>query len=388
MKKFFVKAMLLATLGVSTVSTLISCSDDDNNKKEVVNPGTVQVDNTDLGGKNGLTLKSGDKLVLTADKAWTMTGAVVVGDGAVLEIEPGTKITASGGTSAYVAVAQGGKIFSKGTAEKPVIFTAATEEKAAWGGIVICGKATINNGTNQISEVGNLPYGGSVDNDNSGSITYTQIRYAGARFNGEKEFNGLSLFGVGNGTTIEGVSVIDGSDDGVEFFGGTVNASKIVSINNDDDAIDWTDGWRGSLTDGYAKRLDAKVGNRGIEADNRKGNENASPRSNPTLRNITLIGYKTTDNEEAGTNLFRVGTYATLDNVVVSGWATGFTFKSDDTQNYFSEGTHITNVKFINVDKEVDGISNDLVAKMKNDEATGAGNGVELPDWAKGWSGY
>ncbi|MBV7440494.1 hypothetical protein KRX57_03605 [Weeksellaceae bacterium TAE3-ERU29] len=387
MKKFFVKAMLLATLGVSTVSTLTSCSGgDDNNKSE--NTGTVQVDNTNLGGEKGLTLKSGDKLVLTADKAWTITGAVVVEDGGVLEIEPGTTITASGGTSAYVAVAQGGKIYSKGTAAKPVIFTATSKEKAAWGGIVLCGKAPINNGTGQISEVANLPYGGTVKNDNSGVITYTQIRYAGARINGEKEFNGLSLFGVGNGTTIEGVSVIDGSDDGIEFFGGTVNVSKIVSINNDDDAIDWTDGWVGSLTDAYAKRTNAKVGNRGIEADNRKGDESAEPRSNPTLKNITLIGYKTTDNEDAGTNLFRVGTYATLDNIVVSGWATGFTFKSNDTQKYFSEGTHITNVKFHNVDKKVEGISDDLVTKMENDKATGAGNGLELPDWAKGWSGY
>lgn len=384
MKKFFVSAFLLATLGLTSVTTITSCSGDD---KGGDTP-TPLTDNTNLGGAKGLIIKSGETFVLTADKKWRITGAVIVDDGGVLEIEPGTTIVSSGGTKAYVAVKQGGKIYSKGTAKKPVIFTSETKEKAAWGGIVICGKAKINNGDSQISEVANLPYGGQDDDDNSGSITYTQIRYAGARFSAEKEYNGLSLFGVGRGTHIEGISVIDGSDDGIEFFGGTVNVSKLVSINNDDDAIDWTDGWRGTLTNAYAKRLSAGVGNQGIEADNRKGNENAEPRSNPTLKNITTIGFSQTDTEGVGTNLFRVGTYASIDNIVVSGWGVGFTFSGKITANYFESGTHITNVKFDNVQKKVAGISETAPFATENNNATGAGNGVELPTWAQGWCGY
>lgn len=383
MKKFFVNAFLLATLGLTSVATLTSCSGDDGGGD---NP-TV-TDETSLGGAKGLIVKSGNKLVLTADKKWRITGAVIVDNGAVLEIEPGTTILSSGGTKAYVAVKQGGKIYSNGTADKPVIFTSESKEKAAWGGIVICGKARVNNGEGLLSEVANLPYGGQDDDDNSGSITYTQIRYAGARFSAEKEYNGLSLFAVGRGTRIEGISVIDGSDDGIEFFGGTVNVSKLVSINNDDDAIDWTDGWRGTLTDAYAKRLSAGVGNQGIEADNRKGDENAEPRSNPTLRNITTIGFPQTDTDGVGTNLFRVGTYASIDNIVVSGWGVGFTFSSKITAKYFESGTHITNVKFDNVQKKVAGISENAQFATENNNATGAGNGVELPDWAKGWCGY
>ncbi|MGQ1928053.1 hypothetical protein [Ornithobacterium rhinotracheale] len=384
MRKNFVKIFLVAGLSFATLGTFTSCSSNDDSNNNGGGKAPVEVADTNLGGTNGISLKKGQSLHLTADKSWKLSGPLLVGDGATLTIDAGTTITASGGTSSYLAVAQGGKIFINGTAQKPVIFTAS--EKKAWGGIVVCGKASINTGASSTSEVGNLPYGGTNDADNSGVIKYVQIKHAGARFTSEKEFNGLSLFGVGNGTVIEGVSVIDGADDGIEFFGGTVNVSKVVSINNEDDAIDWTDGWRGTLTDAYARRDLNNIGNRGIEADNNKNNNDASPRSNPTLRNITLVGHASTQDEKEGTNLFRVGTYATLDNVVVSGWAVGFTFKDKATIDYFSKGKHITNVKFENVATKVNGIEESAISE--NEAATGAGAGTQLPDWAKGWSGY
>jgi len=381
MKKFFASAAMLCTLGLTTV-VLNSC-DNGNDPVTPVDPSTVKVDPNNFA----INLKSGDILELNAGTTYYMKGAVIVGDGAKLTIPAGTKIVCSGGTNTYLAVAQGGQIFANGTSTSPIVFESPTKQKGDWGGIVICGRASINTGATGRSEVADLPYGGTNDADNSGVLKYVVINNSGARFSDTKEYNGISFFGVGNGTTVEGIAAINGADDGIEFFGGTVNVKNMVSYNNDDDAFDWTDGWRGTAENVYGKRIAANVGNMGIEADNQKSNNDANPRSNPTLKNITLIGYTTTDNEGDGTNVFRVGTYATIDNMVVSGWKTGLTFKDASTIAYFNQAGKIKNVKFDNVGAKVAGIDAALVAGMENPNATGAGDGVNLPSWAKGWSG-
>ncbi len=393
MKKLISSALVLCTLSLTTITVINSCSSDEDTTI-TPNPSNVTINPNDFK----VSLKSGDKLVLDASVTYRMTGAVIINDGAELTIPAGTKILCSGGTSTYLAVAQGGKIFSNGTAANPVIFSSAsaTPKKADWGGIVICGKAPINAGATATSEVASLTYGGTVANDNSGIISYTQIRWAGARFSDTKEYNGLSLFGVGNQTKIDGVAVIDGADDGIEFFGGTVNVSNIVSDNNDDDGFDWTEGWNGTATNIYSKRTSATVGNRGIEADNNANTQTATPMSNPTIKNATFIGYATTDNEGAGTNLFRVGTGATLDNVVFSGWATAITIQHDTTIANLNGKGKFTNIKFDNVGAKAVTIASasGSVAQpaadgtyTENANATGAGSGTATPLWANGWTG-
>ncbi|SHK53644.1 hypothetical protein [Epilithonimonas mollis] len=393
MKKLISSALVLCTLSLTTITVINSCSSDEDTTI-TPNPSNVTINPNDFK----VSLKSGDKLVLDASVTYRMTGAVIINDGAELTIPAGTKILCSGGTSTYLAVAQGGKIFSNGTAANPVIFSSAsaTPKKADWGGIVICGKAPINAGATATSEVASLTYGGTVANDNSGIISYTQIRWAGARFSDTKEYNGLSLFGVGNQTKIDGVAVIDGADDGIEFFGGTVNVSNIVSVNNDDDGFDWTEGWNGTATNIYSKRTSATVGNRGIEADNNANTQTATPMSNPTIKNATFIGYATTDNEGAGTNLFRVGTGATLDNVVFSGWATAITIQHDTTIANLNGKGKFTNIKFDNVGAKAVTITSasGSVAQpaadgtyTENANATGAGSGTATPLWANGWTG-
>ncbi len=391
MKKLFTSAIVLCTLSLTTVSVFNSCSSNDDTTI-TPNPSNVTVDPNNFK----VTLKSGDKLVLDANTTYYLKGAVIVNDGAEIVIPAGTKFICSGGTDAYIAVAQGGKIFANGTAANPVVFTSATNKKADWGGIVICGKAPINPGATATSEVASLPYGGTLANDNSGVLSYVQIRWAGARFSDTKEYNGLSLFGVGNGTKIDGIAVLDGADDGIEFFGGTVNVNNIISINNDDDAFDWTEGWSGTATNIYGKRTAGNIGNRGIEADNNSNNHSASPMSNPTIKNATFIGYPTTDNEGAGTNLFRVGTNATLDNIVFSGWATAITIQHDVTINNLNGKKKFTNIRFDNVGAKAVTIASasGSVAQpvadntyTENTSATGAGSFLDLPTWAKGWSG-
>ena len=387
MKKNHLKVLALSLLLPATFAVQ-SCNNGDDDPITPVTPVGIAANPNDFKGD----VKSGEVVTLDATKVYKLTGGVHVKDGGQLIIPAGTRIESTGGTAAYVTVEQGGKIFANGTASAPVVFTSPAATPGSWGGIVIAGKAPINKGTTASAEVGNATYGGTATDDNSGSLTYVRIEYSGAIFTGEKEFNGLSLFGVGKGTTISNIAVLNGADDGVEFFGGTVNVSNIISVGNEDDAIDWTEGWNGTATNLYTKRRSNGVGNRGIEADNNSNDNNASPRSNPTIKNATFIGAKNDGTESDGLKL-RFGTYATMDNVVLSNWKTGINVEHDASVSYFNGGGKITNVKFDAVDKIASakssaGASVDVLANTftENASATGAGSGTATPSWAATWS--
>lgn len=384
MKKNTLKLLAAALIMSTTTVVFHSCSDNDD--EEIVTTGIASDPNNFKG-----EVKSGETVTLDPSKVYKLTGAVAVKAGGVLVIPAGTRIEATGGTSAYITIEQDGKIFANGTAASPIVFTSPVATPGSWGGLVICGKAPINKGTTATAEVGNATYGGTNISDNSGTLKYVRIEYAGAIFTADKEFNGLSLFGVGNGTTIDNISLINGSDDGIEFFGGTVNVSNIVSVANEDDAFDWTEGWNGTATNIYTKRRANGVGNRGIEADNNSNDHNANPRSNPTIKNATFIGGTT--GEADGIKL-RVGTYGTFDNIVLSNWATGINVEHDASVTYFNGTNKITNVKFETVNskasaKSTAGSSVTVLANTytENNSATGAGNGINTPIWANGWAG-
>ena len=176
-------------------------------------------------------------------------------------------------------VAQGGKLYADGTADKPVIFTANTTSPVSgyWGGIIINGKAPISGQNADKSDTGlteidnSFKYGGNVDDDNSGSLTYVQICYAGARSTADIEHNGLTLNGVGSGTKIENIYVLESADDAIEFFGGTVNVTNLLAVNPDDDMFDFTQGYSGTLKNCYGVwengYTSTEADPRGIEAD-------------------------------------------------------------------------------------------------------------------------
>lgn len=386
MKKNTLKLLAAAFIMSTTAVVFNSCTSSDDDE-EIISTGIASDPNNFKG-----EVKSGETVTLNPTVVYKLTGAVAVKAGGTLIIPAGTRIEATGGTSAYITIEQDGKIYANGTATAPVVFTSPSATPGSWGGIVICGKAPINKGTTATAEVGNATYGGTVANDNSGVLKYVRIEYAGAIFTADKEFNGLSLFGVGNGTTIDYVSAFNGSDDGIEFFGGTVNVSNIVSISNEDDAFDWTEGWNGTATNIYTKRRTNGVGNRGIEADNNSNDNNANPRSNPTIKNATFIGGTT---GEADALKLRVGTYGTFDNLVLSNWTTGINVEHDASVSYFNGGNKITNVKFdTNVvtkasAKSSAGAAVTVLANTytENASATGAGNGTGTPTWATGWAG-
>lgn len=251
-------------------------------------------------------------LTLDADITYYLAQTLSVESGATLTIPAGTSIIAdveSGDeTSTYIVVQKGGMIDIQGTASAPVIMTSSNESPGDWGGLVIAGKATTTEGTDATAEVGQILYGGTDDADNSGSISYLIIKYAGAQINPDSQYNGLTLYAVGSSTTIDNVAMIDGKDDGVEFFGGTVSATNFYLENNEDDAIDWTEGWSGTLTNAYISHTNAGFST-AIEAD--------GVNNNPKLVNLTAVS------TQSGTALqFKKTSGATITNLYLDGYTT------------------------------------------------------------------
>lgn len=384
MKKNHLK-LIIAAFIIGSSLIIHSCGKEEDITSEIAVVGIAQDPNNFKGD-----VTNGQVVTLDPMKFYKLNGIVTVKNGGTLVIPAGTRIIATAGTSSYVLVEQGGKIYANGTAGSPVLFTSETTVAGNWGGIVICGKAPINTGNTGSSEIGNLTYGGTETTDNSGSLNYIRIEYAGAEFAGKK-FNGLSLFGVGNETRVESIALLNNADDGIEIYGGTVNVLNIVSIGNTNHAFSYKDGWVGTATNIYTKRKADGTGNTGITGINNAGNDNASPRSNPTIKNVTFIGG--TSGESNGIKL-KQGTFATLDNVVVSDWSTGINIESDSTVARFNGKKRITNVLFKDTTTEVS-LKSSLGATVpivdttytKKPDATGAGNGILTPAWAVGWSG-
>jgi len=287
MKKLFLNLVMAAAFLAPVMLT--SCDKDDNN-----GPGST--------GQNHLSGTIIDAVTLDASKEYLLTGPLIVEDGGVLTIPAGTTIKARKGFNQYILVLQGGKIFVNGTAANPVTMTSAdaNPDRGDWGGLIINGRAPLTIGADGKSSVGTTEintaffYGGDIMDDNSGSITYLKLMYTGSRSNADVEHNGLTLNGVGNGTTINNIFVYECGDDGIEFFGGSVNVTNLLVVNTDDDMFDITQGWSGTLTNAYGiwekGFMSTEDDPRGVEADgNHDGNFPTHARqSNFTIRNMTI----------------------------------------------------------------------------------------------------
>ncbi len=279
---------------------------------------------------------------LNADTKYSLTGSYIVNNGATLTIEAGTKISADkGGTDVYIAVLQGGKIDIQGTADNPVVMSSVNASPADWGGLTICGKSTTTAGVNAEAEVGGFIYGGSDAADNSGSIKYLVIKGTGAQINSESQYNGVSLYAVGSGTVIENVAIIDGADDGVEFFGGTVSVTNIYLENNEDDAVDWTEGWNGTVTNTYISHTVAGFST-AFEGD--------KVNNNPNFVNVTAIS------TVGGKALqFKKESGATITNLYLSGYDTNIDMKDGGAlSNVQIDGADATTTNAYNGGTQVD----------------------------------
>ncbi|GAA4158704.1 hypothetical protein GCM10022217_20290 [Chryseobacterium ginsenosidimutans] len=386
MKKNHITSIISALI-ISSSFALHSCSKDDDEINTIAVVGIAQ-DPTNFKGD----VTNGQVVTLDATKVYVLTGAVKVKDGGKLVIPAGTRIVATAGAASYVLVEQGGQLYANGTVNSPVTFRSSEETSGTWGGVIICGKAPINTGTTSSSEIGSSTYGGTSATDNSGSLTYMRIDNAGIDFVTGKKFNGLSLFGVGSETKVENIALVNGAEDGIQLYGGTVNVSNIVSVGNEDDAFVWTDGWIGTGSNIYTKRKTSGTGNTGIKGINNATNPAASPISNPTIKNVTLLGGTT--GESNAIRLYS-GTYANFENIVTSNWATGFNLESDATVTYINGQSKIkdaffdTNVTNKITAKSTAGTNVTILANTYTEkaDAIGAGNGTASPAWAIGWSG-
>tara|TARA_R110000868_G_scaffold268561_1_gene527761 strand:+ start:8309 stop:9619 length:1311 start_codon:yes stop_codon:yes gene_type:complete len=274
-------------------------------------------------------------ITLTSSNCYELVGGVSVLDGVTITIEAGTRIIAgqtTDGIYSYLLINQGAKIMAEGTATQPIIITSnkSTPNPGDWGGLIIAGKAPINRGATATAEVANITYGGTVADDNSGIVRYMRLEYTGGRINADSEYNGVSLYGVGNGTTLEYIQTYLGNDDGIEFYGGTVDLKYAVSTGAQDDSFDWTDGWVGRGQFWVAQQTTLE-GDKGIEADNLSSTPDAVPFSFPTLSNITLLGAEDGDGENKGIE-FRAGTKVAAYNMIIKGFpGTGIEVDDDQT---------------------------------------------------------
>lgn len=286
-KSFFIDNILKCTMALIVV-VIFSCDDNDN--VYYANP-----------SKNIAQSISGD-MTLMKDNVYELDGVLMVTNGQILRIEQGVRVEAKSKES-YIAVAQGGKIYAQGSKEKPIVLTSINKEPGSWGGLVICGKATTNitsipNSNGSLSEreftesyipikaeVGDLYYGGFNQNeDNSGIISFVRVEYGGYSYSDEKQFNGFSFFGVGSGTKVNNISSYKSGDDGIEFFGGYLDADYVVSIGSGDDGIDFCNGWSGKGNYWYC--YDSKMS--AIEGSNNETYSDATPVTNANINHVTL----------------------------------------------------------------------------------------------------
>jgi len=321
MKKVLLPFLSIFVLGLVTVS----CSSDDG--------GTVEP-----------PVEEGEEIVktgiLSADETWTaenvyiLDGRVVVDDGVTLTIEPGTIIKAEdaqGSDASALIVARGGKLMAEGTAESPIIFTSVNdgiqpgetastleiEDSGQWGGIILLGKAPISVANAEgVGYVEGLPanlayaeFGGTEASDNSGSLKYVSIRFSGVALENDSEIQGLTLGGVGNGTTIDHIEIFSNKDDGIEFFGGAVNVSNVAIYGQEDDGLDVDMAYSGTIDNAIV--IKQANSDSGLEIDGPEGNATGKF----TMRNITIDMAGVGDKKIAD---LRDGAMGTLENVLVT----------------------------------------------------------------------
>ncbi|WP_099372453.1 hypothetical protein [Sphingobacterium sp. 1.A.5] len=330
MKKKLFFALAIASLGIT-----FSCSSDDDTVTPTPEPGK-DIEKTGLLNANE---------TWTAGNIYILKGKVVVAEGTTLTIEPGTIIKGAQGTEANASalvVDQGAKLIANGTADKPIIFTSVDDnikagEKAGtnlteanvglWGGVIVLGKAPISvAGDVKTAQIEGIPanesygqYGGDDAADNSGSLKYISIRHGGITIGQDNEINGLTLGGVGSGTVIDNIEIVGNQDDGIEWFGGSVNATNLLTWASGDDGLDVDQAYSGTIKNALV--IKGKDSGSALELDGPEGSK--ATEKSFTMEDITI-------NNNNNTSLIadlRDGVIVNLKNILAYNLGAGSSLK-------------------------------------------------------------
>jgi len=305
MKKLFLYGVLIA-------ATSLGC------RKIEVDGTTTVVTPPGGGGTTENTILEGrisENRTLKAAYTYKLRGLVYVTNGAILTIEPGTKIVGESGKNGGLIITRSCKIIADGTADKPIVFTseAANPQRGDWAGVVLLGNAPTNSSFNGVQGIGEIEGGinnsdglglygtpatqGQNPADNSGILRYVRIEYAGYAFLPDKEINSLTFGGVGSNTIVDYVQVSYANDDSFEWFGGTVNCRHLISFRALDDDFDTDNGFSGKVQFGISLRDSAIADiskSEAFESDNDANGSGLLPQTAPVFSNMTVMGPRAT----------------------------------------------------------------------------------------------
>ncbi len=307
------------------------------------------------GGTVSVTENITSDTTWSADSIYQLEGRITVTNGATLTIEPGTIIKAFAGTGANASVliiARDADIEAAGTAIAPIIFTSVADnieigqtagtnltqdDRGLWGGLILLGNAPVSlDGDATEAQIEGIPasdtnglYGGTDPADDSGTVQYVSIRHGGALIGEGNEINGLTLGGVGSGTTIDNVEIVGNVDDGIEFFGGTVNASNIFVWAQGDDGIDIDQAYSGTIDNAVV--VQGSISDHALEIDGPEGSLEGAF----TLTNLTMFG-QSANIAEGEIADFRSNAMGTVSNALALGF-TGIGMNDDGEDLVFSD---------------------------------------------------
>lgn len=387
------KKLLFSLLALSL--TFVSCSKDEETTEDVVVPATGTISGDITGNVN------------YAYGNYKLQGVVRVKSGATLTIAAGSTITIDKTVSVDngLIVENGGKVNFIGTADQPIVFTELSKVPGSWSGIMLVGDAPIKAAgaaTTALSEDGsNITYGGSDDTDNSGTLKYVRVEYAGKKIaDGAKETNSFTFYSVGSGTTLDHLVAYKGADDGYEFFGGTVSMTNSLSYGNFDDAFDWQDGWNGQLNSNWTA-IQVGKGNFGMEIEASSNNNTFMPKiSGITLKRMAGCVPEVVGDVQIDAIQFKKEGNGDFDNVVIDGYGdytegantyqgTAIKIQDAGTNNNQVNGSKIkvTNVKILNTTRQFAGASGSITVNFPSGQFTtnsnSTGSVLTTGNWAK-----
>ncbi len=377
------KKNLLTTIVIFTIGSFMSCSSDDDGA-------VIPTDGEGQGTDTVLIGQITEDKTLTNDEIWELEGRVTVTAGNTLTIEAGTIIKAfagSGANASALIIARGAKIMANGTTDNPIVFTSAADniqlgqsfggnltenDRGLWGGLLVLGYATISvEGNASETQIEGIPasdtnglYGGNDNSDNSGEINYVSIRHGGAEIGEGNEINGLTLGGVGSGTSIANVEVVANVDDGIELFGGSVDVSNALVWAQGDDGLDIDQAYSGTVSNSVVVLGD--ISDHAMEIDGPEGALEGSF----TLNNITLIGNSSTENGEYAD--YRSNAMGVSNNVLARGFkeSSDVELDNDGVATNYNDGKLSFGLWEIVLPSAVENVQDVFVNKAETDTVT------------------